>query len=89
MGKLTPPQQQEAWKKTVETAPEGKVTAKHVEKIVDEMEGMTEQTREIIESEKEHANKDSKNLSQMKFYWGESSIADRKKFRRWLRTQRD
>jgi len=35
---LTPPQQQEAWKKAVDTAPEGKVTAKHVEKTAKEFQ---------------------------------------------------
>jgi len=32
--KLPPEQQKEAFQKAVETAPEGKVTAKHVEKVV-------------------------------------------------------
>lgn len=32
----TPEQQQEAWQKAVETAPEGKVTARHVSKVVSE-----------------------------------------------------
>ena len=35
--KLEPEEQRTAWKKAVETAPEGKVTAKHVEKVVAEM----------------------------------------------------
>jgi len=34
LAKLPPEQQQEAWNKSVETAPNGKVTAKHVEEIV-------------------------------------------------------
>jgi len=32
--KLTPEQQQEAWQEVVETAPEGKITAKHVSNVV-------------------------------------------------------
>jgi len=35
LAKLPPEQQQEAWDKVVETAPDGKVTAKHVEEVVD------------------------------------------------------
>jgi len=34
LSRLEPEQQKEVWKKAVETAPEGKVTAKHVESIV-------------------------------------------------------
>lgn len=37
LSKLEPDQQREAWKKVVDTAPEGKVTAAHVYKIVKEM----------------------------------------------------
>lgn len=37
--KLEPDQQREAWQKAVETAPEGKVTAAHVSKVVKEMTG--------------------------------------------------
>jgi hypothetical protein len=39
LARLEPDQQREAWQKAVETAPEGKVTAAHVAKIV---KGMTE-----------------------------------------------
>lgn len=34
--KLDPDQQREVWKKAVETAPDGKITARHVQKIVNE-----------------------------------------------------
>ena len=37
LARLEPEQQREAWQKAVETAPEGKVTAAHVYKIVKEM----------------------------------------------------
>ena len=37
--KLDPEQQVEAWQKVVETAPDGKVTAKHVKKVADQMAG--------------------------------------------------
>lgn len=39
LSKLEPDQQREAWAKAVETAPEGKVTAAHVQKVVKEMSG--------------------------------------------------
>ena len=39
LSKLEPAQQREAWQKAVETAPEGKVTAAHVSKVVKEITG--------------------------------------------------
>ena len=39
LARLEPDQQREAWQKAVETAPEGKVTAAHVSKVVKEMSG--------------------------------------------------
>lgn len=39
LAKLEPEQQQEAWARAVETAPEGRVTAAHVERVVEEMTG--------------------------------------------------
>lgn len=41
LARLTPEKQREAWKEAVETAPEGKVTAAHVYKIVKGMEEPT------------------------------------------------
>lgn len=35
--KLEPDQQREAWQRAVETAPDGKITAGHVQRVVDEM----------------------------------------------------
>lgn len=78
---LEPEQQKEVWQKAVETAPNGRVTAEHVQDVVDEMQD--------IEPKETRTTKETKNLSQLKFYWGEASIGDRKKFRRWLRSQRD
>ena len=88
LSKVLPGQQIEVWQKAVETAPEGKVTARHVQntvnKMVESKGGKLPQ-----KSAKPSIRKESKNLSQLKFYWGKASSADRKKFRRWLRTQRD
>ena len=39
LSKLEPAQQREAWQKAVATAPEGKVTAAHVSKVVKEITG--------------------------------------------------
>ena len=39
LSKLEPDQQREAWQKAVDTAPDGKVTAAHVSKVVKEMSG--------------------------------------------------
>ena len=86
---LEPEQQKEVWQKAVETAPGGQVTAQHVQDVVDEMQNKGDQPDESIEPEPSQFKRDSKNLSQLKFYWGEASTGDRKKFRRWLRSQKD
>ena len=39
LSKLEPAQQREAWQKAVDTAPDGKVTAAHVSKVVKEITG--------------------------------------------------
>ena len=39
LARLEPEQQRTAWQKAVETAPEGKVTAAHVSKVVKEITG--------------------------------------------------
>ncbi len=45
---LDPPRQREAWSRAVETAPNGKVTAKHVESVVSEMDGRAAVKAEIL-----------------------------------------
>lgn len=42
LAKLEPEQQREAWKKAIETAPDGKVTAKHITEVVMEVTGEKE-----------------------------------------------
>jgi len=54
--KLPPEQQSTAWQKAVETAPEGKITARHVEKTVREIIG--DPAGKIIKSTREKINKD-------------------------------
>lgn len=41
LARLEPAQQREAWQKAVDTAPDGKVTAAHVSKVVKELTGET------------------------------------------------
>ncbi|MBU0958562.1 MAG: hypothetical protein KKB31_01325 [Nanoarchaeota archaeon] len=81
LSKLDPDQQKEAWQTAVETAPEGKVTARHVETVVDNILG---KTQPLIESEKMFSESDSKNLFTLKNCWQGSSNRDRKKFITWI-----
>ncbi len=56
LSKLQPEQQRTAWQKAVETAPEGKVTAAHVSKIVKEITGETPKNKpELKPTIPEHA----------------------------------
>lgn len=48
LAKLEPEQQRKAWRKAVETAPEGKVTAAHVSKVVKEMTSDDSQSQKVI-----------------------------------------
>lgn len=72
LAKLEPDQQREAWQKAVETAPEGKVTAAHVSKVVKEITG-----------EKEMACEDSDAVFQLKRWWKKATIKDKKIFIEW------
>lgn len=72
LSKLEPEQQRQAWQKAVETAPEGKVTAAHVARVV---KGMTEP-----EEEKGDELKESYALYQMKRLWKSASKKDRQRF---------
>jgi hypothetical protein len=49
--KLEPEQQREAWQKAVETAPAGKVTARHLSSVVDELEATSDEAVEATEPE--------------------------------------
>lgn len=72
LAKLEPEQQREAWKKAVETAPEGKITAAHVANVVKEVTG-----------EKEMACEDSDAVFQLKRWWKKATIKDKKIFIEW------
>lgn len=82
LAKLEPAQQREAWQKAVETAPEGKVTAAHVYKIVKET--MLEQEKPIEHTECAVTKEDSRNLSSIKTTWNMCTKAERVKFVKWL-----
>lgn len=56
--KLSPTLQREAWQKAVETAPKGKVTARHVQGVVAEIEGKREKTT-VHEPENDNTEADT------------------------------
>lgn len=67
--------QPQAWQQAVETAPEGKVTAAHVYKVV---KGMTEGEKPAAEKEEE-----SDALFHLKRWWKRATKKDRKTFLAW------
>jgi hypothetical protein len=86
--KLEPEQQPKAWKKATETAPKGKITAKHVQTIVDEMEGINEQTRQIIEADQAEEVEDTPILKQLKKYWNMADKFEKQTFITWVKEER-
>lgn len=72
LAKLAPEDQKTAWQKAVETAPEGKVTAKHVEKVVAEMKQETKADAAFIEStgkENPVFNRTNENIEWAQWTW--------------------
>lgn len=78
LSKLDPEQQREAWQEAVETAPEGKVTAAHVEKVVNQK--MNNEPIPPEDSEPE----DSDALFNLKRWWKRTTRKDRKAFLSWV-----
>lgn len=76
LARLEPEQQREAWKKAVETAPEGKVTAKHITEVVMEVTG-----------EKEIVYQDSDVVFQLKRWWRKATNKDKKVFIEWSKNK--
>lgn len=74
-----PEAQRTAWQKAVETAPDGKVTAAHVSKVVKEIIG------EPHQSQKEDIDviSESRNLSNIKTAWNTCSTSDKMAFIKW------
>lgn len=72
LSKLEPAEQRDAWKKAVETAPEGKVTAKHVEKVVAEMKQEVKADPAFIErasKEKPVFNRTNESIEWAQWTW--------------------
>jgi uncharacterized protein YccT (UPF0319 family) len=74
-----PEAQKEAWQKAVDTAPDGKVTAAHVQKIVRDMTGPDK-----LEPEKED---ESNSLFHLKRWWKKATKKDRKTFLTWIKEE--
>lgn len=87
LARLEPEQQTEAWKKAVETAPEGRLTAKHVETVVAEMiePEIDEEAGEIQEVEIE----DTPALKQLKKYWEMADQHEKELFLEYLKEKRE
>lgn len=82
-----PAQQREAWQQAVATAPDGKVTAAIVSRVVKEMTEPpgTETEPENTEPEKaKELPEDSLNLGNLKTMWNASNKKDRGRFIRWI-----
>lgn len=79
LARLEPEQQKEAWQRAVETAPNGKVTADHVYKIVKEMEEPpVQQTNQLKEE-------DSDALFHLKRWWKKATKKDKTTFLEWAK----
>lgn len=75
--RLKPEQRAAAWKEAVETAPDGKVTAAHVDGVVIKMEKKESCGSVIAE--------DTFTLSNLKTMWRSAKQEDRKNFIKWIR----
>jgi len=87
LSKLEPAQQRTAWQKAVDTAPDGKVTAAHVSKVVKEITG--EQPKHKPEPKPtipEH-NEDSDALFHLKRWWKKTTKKDRRVFIEWTKEE--
>ena len=84
--------QQEAWEMVVETAPEGKITAKHIASVIKKIQNETikedsgEVGGETITDNIEEVKKESDKLFQLKLYWKVTTKKDRKIFLQWIKT---
>jgi hypothetical protein len=80
---LSPVQQKEAWTKAVETAPAGKVTAKHVESVVQEIVNPKQKNMNVI-----HPG-DSDILFKLKSNWNQANKTDKGRFFKWLKQRKE
>jgi hypothetical protein len=88
LASLPPETQKEVWKEAVETAPEGKVTAKHVEAVASKKLHSVEPALEAkAEARAREADEDSEKLWSLKSTWRQTSKKDREKFLKWVKIQ--
>jgi hypothetical protein len=73
-----PEERREVYERAIETAPEGKVTARHIEETVKEIKG-TESVNNNTEQE------DSDCLFQLKIWWRRSTKKDKQIFIKWIK----
>ncbi len=92
---LEPEQQKKVWKKAVETAPKGKVTAKHVQETVEEMTSPQKDVRHEAEEERVEPLEedygpieDTIVIKQLKKYWGFADRFEREIFLLWIQGER-
>lgn len=78
--KLPPAAQQEVWHEAVETAPEGKVTARHVEKVILNNPQFTPKASKAGAE----AESDSEKLWELKQAWKRTGKKDRAAFLKWV-----
>jgi len=84
--KDNPEAQREAWQKAVETAPEGKVTAAHVQKVVKAYQlkgGEGERKAEPAPDE------ESIKLMNLKIAWRAANKREKREFLKWVNERRD
>lgn len=79
-------QQKQAWKKAVDTAPNGKVTAKHVEAVVNEMIEPKPKTETVSDLEEDNEPiEDSPALKSLKLYWRAADNREKEVFLEWIK----
>lgn len=83
LAKLPAETQREVWKEAVETAPEGKVTAKHVESVCRSKEQFSDEAN----ARGKEAEEDSEKLWALKSAWRRCGKRDREQFQLWILTQ--
>jgi hypothetical protein len=87
LASLEPEQQKKVWQKAVETAPDGKVTAKHVKDVIDGLP-MARPEENIVngeENEQDEIIEDSVVLKQLKKYWAMADSYDKELFINWIK----
>lgn len=85
LARLEPDQQREAWQKALDTAPDGKVTAAHVQKVVRDMDPpkpyILKPHQPINSTE---TDEDSDAVFQLKRWWKKATKKDKQIFLLWI-----